>query len=579
MTHRATGKPDSTAPGTATPPPPDAPAPDPDRPRPSASLRLAQRAIRRSQHRLATMLGVDEERRTDTVIAMLENNVRRAPGYWIQLFLSMGIATLGLVLGSTAVVIGAMLVSPLMGPILELGMGFAVGSALLVLRAALRLVLSVAGVIGGAAFLTVLLPYHEVTAEIAARTAPTALDLLVAVFCALAAAYTTVRQGSDTTAAAAGTAIGISLVPPLCTAGFGVGTLSSGIAGGATLLFVANFSAILVFAVATFLVLGYNMVDARALEARFGVGRRSRTDRMASRAHSLLGAMFGSRYGLVLRLLVPLLFLAMVYVPLGRALDEVAWEVRTRESIRRILKDEAGNAVQTAVSVERQGVSVQLMTLGTSETAAALQRRLESRIAAASGATPDVSVTAVPDMAALNAAAVSRAPPAAVPVPIRQTRDRLQQALAQEWPALVAGPLVSWEIVTASSGPTTVTLRHAGPALGAAAESLLARNVSARLAHPVAVRGVMLPLAPIVAERNDTTWLAVARDVLRNVERADSAQRIVACVTRPARSARQALATRAFDVAIDSSTAARESRVISSAGPRWSIRVAVGACQ
>ena len=88
-------------------------------------------------------LGVDELARTDTVVAMLENNFRRAPGYWIQLTLAMGIATLGLVLGSTAVVIGAMLVSPLMGPILELGMGFAVGSAFLVLRASLRVALSV----------------------------------------------------------------------------------------------------------------------------------------------------------------------------------------------------------------------------------------------------------------------------------------------------------------------------------------------------------------------------------------------------------------------------------------------------
>jgi len=189
--------------------------------------------VRTAQHRAATALGVDESARTETVVAMLQNNRRRAPGYWIQLTLAMGIATLGLVLGSTAVVIGAMLVSPLMGPIIELGMGFAVGSSFLVLRAAIRVVWSVVIVVGGAALLTLALPFHEVTGEIAARTAPTALDLLVAVFCALTAAYTTVRPASDTTAAAAGTAIGIALVPPLCVIGFGLGTGSVSIAGGA----------------------------------------------------------------------------------------------------------------------------------------------------------------------------------------------------------------------------------------------------------------------------------------------------------------------------------------------------------
>jgi uncharacterized membrane protein len=60
--------------------------------------------------------------------------------------------------------------------------------------------------------MTVALPFHEVTSEIAARTSPTLLDLLLAVFCALMATYTTIRQTADTTAAAAGTAIGIALV-------------------------------------------------------------------------------------------------------------------------------------------------------------------------------------------------------------------------------------------------------------------------------------------------------------------------------------------------------------------------------
>src|SRR6478735_5093010 len=153
------------------------------------------------QYRIAAALDVDEKQRAQTVMTMIENNARHAPGYWLQLLLSMGIATLGLVLNSTAVVIGAMLISPLMGPILEVGMGFAVGSPFLVLRAAIRVTLSIIIVIASAALLTRFLPIHEVTSEIASRTAPTALDLLIAIFCALAAAYTTVRPTSDTTSA------------------------------------------------------------------------------------------------------------------------------------------------------------------------------------------------------------------------------------------------------------------------------------------------------------------------------------------------------------------------------------------
>ena len=109
---------------------------------PAGVSRQLSSIIRAVQHRTASALGVDESARSETVITMLANNRRRAPGYWIQLCLAMGIATVGLVLNSTAVVIGAMLVSPLMGPIVELGMGFAVGSSFLVLRAALLTMLN-----------------------------------------------------------------------------------------------------------------------------------------------------------------------------------------------------------------------------------------------------------------------------------------------------------------------------------------------------------------------------------------------------------------------------------------------------
>src|SRR5688572_13521671 len=95
---------------------------------------MPTRVLRRFQDRLGALLGCEPSAREGVVQAMLHRNPREATGYWLQLVVAVGIATLGLVLGSTAVVIAAMLVAPLMGPIVGLGMGLAVGSPFLVLR-------------------------------------------------------------------------------------------------------------------------------------------------------------------------------------------------------------------------------------------------------------------------------------------------------------------------------------------------------------------------------------------------------------------------------------------------------------
>ena len=549
--------------------------PDPQE-EPQDIAQLARVSAARAQDRLAANLGVSRARRIETVVAMLNNNVRRAPGYWIQLTLATGIATLGLVLGSTAVIIGAMLVSPLMGPILELGMGFAVGSSLLVLRAALRVTLSVVVVISGAALLTLALPFHEVTGEIASRAAPTALDLLVAVFCALTAAYTTVRPGSDTTAAAAGTAIGIALVPPLCATGFGIGTASAKVASGAALLFTANFSAILVFAVLSFLVLGYDQVDAATLEHDFLERDSTRTGRLAERAHGVLRAGFGSRYGLAMRLLIPLVFLGSVYVPLGRALDEVSWEVRVRAGIRRILVDESGRTVQTSLALERHTVSLRLLVVGSPAEAAALQKRLETRIAAAAGVTPTVVVIAVPDMAALGTVAAEESR-AEVPPDIGSLSSTVAVAMAGLWPTAAAGPLAGWRIELGPGGEAIVATHHLGLPLGRAGEQLLARALSAQLGRPVRVADVSLPSERLVAEQGgEGPWLVTALGVLDGVGRL---QGYAACVegrTRP--NGRTAIIDRHVLTALEATPLARAGRLTVTMGTRWSVRVARTTC-
>ena len=247
-------------------------------------------------------------------------------------------------------VIGAMLVSPLMGPLVEVGMGLAVGSPLLVLHSTIRTGVSLGVVVGLSTLLTLLLPYHELNGEILARTSPTLLDLYIASFCAIAAAYPTLLQGSDTVTAAAGTAISIALVPPLCVVGWGLGSGKLLIARGAALLFTANLCAILLFTVIVFLLLAYDAVDVERLEK--GAASESRhVDRLAL----WLRTFVGSKYGSALRLLLPLAFAGAVFVPPAAGPLRGGLGGARARRVQRILDGlpRARHAVRSSVAVQR----------------------------------------------------------------------------------------------------------------------------------------------------------------------------------------------------------------------------------
>nr|HPH64448.1 hypothetical protein [Kofleriaceae bacterium] len=98
--------------------------------------------IFRIQDRLLQSIGGAPMLRRELLSDMLSPAPGNTTGYWLQLVIATLLATLGLALSSTAVVIGAMLVAPLMRPIVELAMGLATGSAVLAIRAALRIVAS-----------------------------------------------------------------------------------------------------------------------------------------------------------------------------------------------------------------------------------------------------------------------------------------------------------------------------------------------------------------------------------------------------------------------------------------------------
>ncbi|MDG2005195.1 MAG: DUF389 domain-containing protein [Novosphingobium sp.] len=162
-------------------------------------------------------------------------------GYILMCALSAGIATLGMLQSSTAVVIGAMLISPLMNPIAALGFGFASLDGRRI-REAVRVV-AIGAAIGilTAVLLTWLSPIRNATPEILSRTQPTLLDLGIALFSGLAGGYATVIGKGGT---AIGVAIATALMPPLAVLGYGLGVLQFEFALGAFLLFLTNLAAI-----------------------------------------------------------------------------------------------------------------------------------------------------------------------------------------------------------------------------------------------------------------------------------------------------------------------------------------------
>lgn len=176
--------------------------------------------------------------------------------YIVFMILSALLATLGLFANSTAVVIGAMLIAPLMAPIVSLSMGLLRADASLINASWMKVSLGMVLVLLASLLVTLLMPALELTDEIKARIHPTVLDMGVAIVSGIAAAYS--KSFREVVQSLAGVAIAVALVPPLATAGIGVGLGDWQVFWQAFLLFNTNFFGITLAAILTFLVLGYS---------------------------------------------------------------------------------------------------------------------------------------------------------------------------------------------------------------------------------------------------------------------------------------------------------------------------------
>ena len=176
----------------------------------------------------------------------------RGPNVWILAF-SIIIASVGLNVNSTAVIIGAMLISPLMGPIIGMGLALGTNDTDLLKSAVKNLLVMVLISLTASTLFFLLSPLSLVNpTELEARTSPTIYDVLIALFGGLAGILENSRKEQGT--AIAGVAIATALMPPLCTAGFGLAHGNFTFFFGALYLFVINSVFI---ALATYLMVRY----------------------------------------------------------------------------------------------------------------------------------------------------------------------------------------------------------------------------------------------------------------------------------------------------------------------------------
>jgi len=187
-----------------------------------------------------------------------------SPGFdfFLLVVLSCSIATLGLITDSPAVIIGAMLVAPLMSPIIGVGLASISGNTRLLQNALSALFRGALLAVVLAMLMTWVnnqLPFfsiQELPKEILARTRPTPIDLVIALAGGVAAAYAVTQP--NISAALPGVAIATALMPPLCTVGIGAALSRWDVAGGALLLFVTNAVTIAFASGAVFFLRGFS---------------------------------------------------------------------------------------------------------------------------------------------------------------------------------------------------------------------------------------------------------------------------------------------------------------------------------
>lgn len=252
---------------------------------------------------------------------------------WILIF-SIFIASIGLNVSSTAVVIGAMLISPLMGPIVGIGVSVAINDIITMKRSAINLAVMVILSVLTAFLYFKLSPLTKETPELIARTYPTILDVLIAIFGGLGLIVAKTKSGTIASVIF-GVAIATALMPPLCTVGYGLAVGNASYAGGALYLFTINSVFIALSAFIVSKVLRFPLV--RYANSK----RRKRTSQIATI--------------IAIAVMIPSVYLFM------KLLDQQVFENKTEEFVKTIIKYEGAEVVKFTHNYKSQNIDVYLI--------------------------------------------------------------------------------------------------------------------------------------------------------------------------------------------------------------------------
>lgn len=190
------------------------------------------------------------------IIKDVAAGVDRSWVYYLMLLMAGLIALMGLLTNSVAVVIGAMLISPLMGPIISSSLALTISDLHFARRAFRIIAVSVVLTVVVCALVTLISPLKEPTSEIMARVRPNIYDLFIAMLSGIAGAVALCTK-RNYLITATGVAVATAVVPPLSVVGYGVGTGQLMLALGGFLLFFTNFVAIVLTSYLVFFVMGF----------------------------------------------------------------------------------------------------------------------------------------------------------------------------------------------------------------------------------------------------------------------------------------------------------------------------------
>ena len=441
------------------------------------------------------------------IIREVASGVERSWIYYLMLLMAGLIALLGLLTNSVAVVIGAMLISPLMGPIISSGLALTIGDLPLARRAFRTIAISVLLTIVITCLVTLLSPLKEPTAEILARVRPNIYDLFIAMLSGVvgAVALCTKRNYLIT---ATGVAVATAVIPPLSVAGYGLGTGQIILGLGGFLLFFTNFVAIVLTSDLVFFIMGFRTSHVESIQ-----------------------------YSQRKRLLVIGGLLALISIPLVYTLVVDIQKVNTKKKIERVLKKYLNKEeISRMTSYSYRQVKDAVNVRATINTVDYFEKKIEQTIAAelkeslnkkatlhleqllvASGVLPEQHEAAT--FTPIKEAAPREDTPLEISAKAVKLANKAEQLLAT---ALVPFPLTDIRLAFSSgkqSLEVTATLRRDWP-VGSDELLLLTRQLEQALGQPLALKLITADLfAPITFDKENaiSPECSAAIDVIRKL--------------------------------------------------------------